>query len=230
MRLQISKLTLKSSLLILVLILIQDYSNAQETKGNSDFPKNSILITPLMGLIEDTKSSIYYKRFLLNNSSKYFNLRLGTELLSNVNHTFPSGLEEKMTSSNWKIGFEYGIKFDKSILYFGTDLSNTRYKMNGAIMYPNQNALFHSNNINIEESFSRRDESRLNIFSFIGFLGIKFQITNQINIGIESGIGYGWYNSELIYSDTILPGREQNYKGNLSQITPNRFVFLEFQL
>lgn len=222
--------TIKLSLLVLLMFLFQNYSSAQEVKEPNEFPKNSILITPLMGLIEDAKSSIYYKRYLINESSKYFNLRIGTELFSNVNHTFSTGLKKKMRSSNLKVGSEYGLKFDKSTVYFGMDLSNTRYKMNGAIMYPDQNALFNTNNINIREGFSSRDESTLNVFSLVGFLGIKFQVTNRIHVGIESSMGYGWYDSKLIYTNPVFSVTEENYKGTLSQITPHRFIFIEFQL
>lgn len=221
---------IKLYLVVLLIFLFQNYSIAQEVNEPSKFPKNSILITPLMGLIGDAKPSIYYKRYLINDSSKYFNLRIGTESFSNVNHTFSTGLKEKMRSSNLKVGSEYGLKFDKSTLYFGMDLSNTRYKMNGAIMYPDQNALFNSNNIIIREGFSSRDESTLNIFSLVGFLGIKFQVTNRIHVGIESSMGYGWYNSKLIFANPVFSVTEENYKGTLSQLTPNRFIFIEYQL
>ena len=166
---------------------------------------------------------------MIINSSKFLNVRLGTELLSNVNHTYSTGLKEKMSSMNFKLGIEYGVNYGKSTLYFGGELSNSRYKMNGAILYPNQNALFNSNEINIDETSSIRDESTLNIFSIIGFLGFKYQIVNRINVGIESSIGYGRYNSELIYADPIFSVTKENYEGTLSQLIPNRFIFLEFE-
>lgn len=226
---KVNNLFIRPILFLLLLTSFQTLSIGQESEVDIGYLKNSILITPLMAVIDDTKSSIYYKRYLIRNSSKFLNVRLGTELLSNVNHTYSTGFKEKMTSINFKLGIEYGVNYGKSTLYFGGEFSNSRYKMNGAMMYPNQDALFNSNEINIDETSSIRDESTLKILSIIGFLGFKYQIVNRINVGLESSIGYGRYNSELIYADPIFSFTKNSLEGSLSQLIPNRFIFLEFE-
>jgi hypothetical protein len=219
---------LKTTTTFILLFLSINISFSQELSNNSARSKNAILITPLMGLIEDTKSSIYYKRFLINNTSRYFNFRAGTEILSSVKHTYSTGRKEQFRAFNWKAGIEYGLRFNRSTFYFGGEIGNSRYKMNGAIMYPNQNALFNNNSIIIEESRSVRDASTLNIISAIGFLGFKYQIVDCFNIGIESGIGQGRYTAELIYDEPLFNIRSENYNGKLTQFTPNRFIFIEY--
>jgi hypothetical protein len=216
----------KKLLVLFLLISLQNVLLSQNQDKNHKYPKNSLVITPLMGLIEDTKPSIYYRRYLVNDSVRLFSLRFGTELLSNVEHTFSTGLMAKTKGLNFKIGFEYGKKFRKSTVYFGGELSNSSYKGNGAIIYPDQNALFNNNSLLFNKSGSIGDEATLNIFAIIGFIGFKYELVDRISIGIESSIGYGWYKSKLLYADPFFVASE-NYKGNLSQVIPNRFIFVE---
>lgn len=217
----------KKLLLLFVLISVQNILLSQNKQENDEYAKNSLVITPLMGLIEDSKPAIYYRRYLVNDSSIFISLRLGTEFLSNIEHTFSTGLTAQSKGLNLKLGLEYGKRFGKSTLYYGGELSNSRYKGNGAIIYPDQNALFNNNSLLFNESSSIRDESTLNIFAIIGFIGFKYKLAERISIGIESGIAYGWYNSELLYANPIFVESE-NYKGNLSQVIPNRFIIVEF--
>ncbi len=217
----------KKLLLLFLMISVQNILLSQNRDENYEYAKNSIVITPLMGLIEDSKPSIYYRRYLVNDSSRFLSLRLGTEFLSNIKHTFSTGLTAQTKGLNLKLGLEYGKRFGKSTLYYGGELSNSRYKGNGAIIYPDQNALFNNNSLLFNETSSIRDESTLNIFAIIGFIGFKYKLAERISIGIESSIAYGWYNSELLYANPIFVDIE-NYKGNLSQVIPNRFIFVEF--
>ena len=215
-------------LLLFILVSVHSKLLSQTKDVNFGYAKNSIVITPLMGLIEDSKPSIYYRRYLINDSTRFLSVRLGTEFLSNIENTFSTGLTTQTKGLNLKVGLEYGKRFGKSTLYYGGELSNSRYKGNGAIIYPDQNALFNNNSLLFDETSSILDEATLNVFAIVGFVGFKYKLADRISIGVESGIAYGWYSSELLYEDPFFGVDSENYEGTLSQLIPNRFIFVEF--
>lgn len=106
----------KSILPILVLTLVLPYlATAQGVDGVKP-ARNSIVITPLGDLLNNSKSSIYYRRVLKSNSNKYLSLRLGTELFKSIKNEFSSGREEQSKSSNFKWGLEMGKEMDRMMV------------------------------------------------------------------------------------------------------------------
>lgn len=101
---------------ILVLTLVLPYlATAQGVDGVKP-ARNSIVITPLGDLLNNSKSSIYYRRVLKSNSNKYLSLRLGTELFKSIKNEFSSGREEQSKSSNFKWGLEMGKEMDRMMV------------------------------------------------------------------------------------------------------------------
>ena len=108
-------ISMKKSILP-ILILISPYlATAQGVDGVKP-ARNSIVITPLGDLLNNSKSSIYYRRVLKSNSNKYLSLRLGTELFKSIKNEFSSGREEQSKSSNFKWGLEMGKEMDRMMV------------------------------------------------------------------------------------------------------------------
>jgi len=219
------------TLFFLVALLCAICASANTVSAQKDttrtFPRQAIITTPLMSLIDDSKPSFYYRLYLINNESRVFALRLGTELLSSAENVFSTGVTDDYRSYNIKTGLEYGKRIRRSVIYIGGEYSFSQYKTNGAILYPLEGALFNLNNLTASQSVSRLDESTLKINSLIGFIGFKYELNKQLEVGIESGVGFGWYESELLYNDPSFV-RSENYEGKLRQFTPNRFIFLGY--
>jgi hypothetical protein len=178
-------------------------------------PRHAIVTTPLMNLINDSKPSFYYRLYLnkINDESKVAALRVGTELLSGIGNRAGSSITSEFRGFNIKLGIERGKRLGKSVIYIGAEYSYSRYTTNGAVLYPESGALFNLNNL-VSES-SGREESQLSIHSFIGFVGFRYELSQQFEVGIESALGYGWFENEF-------------YEGNIWQFTPNRFIFLGY--
>ena len=92
---------------------------------SSSLPSNGIVVTPLMGLVNDQIPSIYYKRYLSHDTASYFNLRIGTESISRINYEYSTGLEMRFTNYNWKLGFERGWYRGNSSFYIGLEMVRT---------------------------------------------------------------------------------------------------------
>lgn len=219
------------ALIVMMLMSALQISNtsAQESGDDVLLPKNAILLTPLMGVIGDQKSSIYYKRLIKYSDDHYSAIRIGTELMTTYSYSSSSDQEEQMKSINLKAGLEYGKKWDKSILYWGGELSFTRYSSNTSIMIPLQNALFNTETIITGQEFSEVEKSTLDVYALIGFVGFKYRASKHIFIGIESGVGVGRYNSDLTFENPAFSLSNLPITGYLSQVVPSRFLFIEFQ-
>lgn len=197
--------------------------NAQ--KESASFPSNGILITPLMGLINDQIPSIYYKRYLVNDSTSYLNVRIGTEILNTTKHEFSAGWGERHTSFNWKLGMEYGVKFDRSSLYFGGEMSRTLIYTPGAYILPKSGALFSSASYDVR-LLNARDRGSLRIFSLHAFVGFKYHLNQQFSIGTEAALGFGWAETNWKVGPEQVPSSPHNSR--LIDFNPVRFISLEY--
>lgn len=187
---------------------------------------NTIVVTPLGDLFNDSKSSIYYKRLLAVKSDHYISLRLGTELFNSIKHKYASGLEKKSKSYNVKMGLELGKSIKKLSIYYGGELSYSRMQMNGVSLIPSEGAIFHEKSIEVEED-TRIDKTTLSLISIIGFVGLNYEIAKSLKLGIESGLGLGFYKSDQKYYDFIsLKG--ETHKGRIHDLSVNRFITLEY--
>ncbi len=72
------------------------------------FPKNTIMATPLMGLIGDSKPSIYYKRLLYADGEKHFHLRAGTDLFSSITEDVNKGFLKDFAANRF-VTLEYSF-------------------------------------------------------------------------------------------------------------------------
>lgn len=212
--------------LALVLTSTAQIGRAQQDDSLGAYPKNEIMVTPLMGLINDSKSSLYYKRYLINDEKGYINARIGTELRYAFDIEYSTGLTERSTGSNWKLGIELGKRVSRSSFYLGLEVSSDRYKTNGGMLYPDQGALFTTDRLQFRE-FRIRDESVLKVNSLIAFGGIRYELSRQFTLGLECALGRGWYEAELTYADPIGVSGER-FKGALTDFSVNRFISLSY--
>ena len=191
-------------------------------------PKNTIMVTPLMGLIDDSKPAIYYKRLLHADSENYYNLRVGTGLFSSIANKYSAGLEYKTSSHNLMLGLEIGKRIDKVSIYFGPELSQTWARMDGATLFPDQNAIFSDNSITAME-WVVVDRTNMSLFSLIGFFGVRYHITGALSVGLESALGVGWYKSTQHYQESNFSGVDKDtHKGFLKDFAANRFVTVAY--
>lgn len=211
-------------LIIPFLLLIIPMIGVSQDKDTPDYKKHSIMITPLGDLLNNSKSSIYYRYVLVDDSKSYFSFRVGTELFNSIDNEYSSGLELKTSSWNIKTGVELGKRIDRMTIYFGPELSFFGSSINRATLFPNENVIFSTNSILVEE-WNAIDITTMTITSLIGFVGFKYQLTSTISIGIESGVGIGWYNSKQTYRNSTLVDR---HKGFIKDLAVNRFILLEY--
>jgi len=211
--------TLITSLLILIFSCL---SSAQSSE-NVIIPKNSIIITPLGDLLNNSKSSIYFRRVLIDNSEKYLSLRVGTELFNSIEKEFSSGKKEESSSRNFKSGLEIGKRVNKMIVYFGPEINYTASKTNGALLYPTGDAIFSTQSVIVEE-WRSIDKAKMSVFSMIGFIGFKYKLTNSLLIGLESAVGVGWYRASQVYDNGLFSKRN----GVIKDLSVSRFILLEY--
>jgi len=221
---------MKRIVILLLTIYISTSCIAQEKDSLSTYPKHSVSITPLMSLLDDSKSAIFYRRYIEFDSTHYWSMRIGTEVLSSVSEVVSAQTRFSTSAFGFNIGLERGYYFKKSTFYFGAELSNYLYQTSGATILPAQDALFKVNRFLFESAYATRDRSSLNIFSLIGLMGFKYELNYHFSIGIESGLGIGFYNSTFTpINDFSFPRSIRRTKGKLFQFTPNRFLFLEYR-
>ena len=215
---------MKKSILLFLIIVLPILAFSQNNTFDT-LALNSFIVTPLGDLLNNSKSSIYYRRVLSYKSNKYLSVRIGTELFNSVSYEFSNTLEEKSSSVNFKFGVEMGKKINKMVLYAGPELSYTITKINNAKLLPAGNAIFSTESIMAEE-WDFIDESSLRVFSLIGFVGFKYQLLERLSVGIESAVALGLYQSEFNYDSGS--GTEEEDQGNIRDLAVNRFITLEY--
>jgi len=189
-------------------------------------PVNAILITPLGDALNNSKSSIYYRRVLKTNGNKYLGLRVGTELLNGIRNTFTSEVEERSSALNLKAGLEMGKEINRLELYLVPEISYTRASISNATLIPGETALFSTRSINAA-ALSAIDETKLSLFSLIGCIGFKYKLTNSLLLGVESAIGLGWYSSTEQYDSRFFEDKQRT--GAIRDLAVNRFILLEYR-
>jgi len=216
-------------LALMLAAMAPQIGHTQQDAPLGAYPKNEIMLTPLMGLINDSKSALYYKRYLIHNQRGYLNARIGTELLYAFDIEYSTGLTERSTGFNWKLGMELGKRVNRTSFYLGLELGNDRYKTNGLMLYPDQGALFKTDRLQ-SRTFGVRDESVLKVNSLIAFGGIRYELNQQFTLGLEFALGRGWYDAELTYANPSFPFPvfRENFKGALTDFSVNRFITLGY--
>lgn len=221
---------MKRIIIFLLTIYTSSICFGQELDSLSTQLKHSVSITPLMGLLDDSKSAIFYRRYIKYDSAHYWNMRFGTEVLSVIREVYASGSRFSSSAFGFNVGFERGYFFNRTTFYFGVELSNYIYNTSGGTLLPTQDALFKVNRLQFETAFATRDKSSLNIFSVIGLLGLKYDLNKHISIGIEGGLGLGLFSSKFTpLNEFSFPRSISRIRGSLLQFTPNRFIFLEYK-
>ena len=217
-----NNLTLKHLLLVAISFGLFFSLYGQEKKDT--FPSNGIMITPLLGLINDQILSLYYKRYLVNDTARYFNFRVGTELLSKVKHEFSAGREDKFSGVNWELWLEYGIRKENSSFYFGVELGRTVIETTGAWLIPEEGALFATGKYRINE-FNLSNDGRMRMVSLHAFVGFRYHLNTQFSIGTEAALGRGWFVSPINYGSSL---QVDEHTGRINDFTPVRFVSLQY--
>lgn len=211
-------------LIIPFLLLIIPMIGVSQDKDTPDYKKHSIMITPLGDLLNNSRSSIYYRRTFVDDSKNYLSFRVGSELFNSISSGPPSGSKERTNLWNLKSGLEFGKRFDRMILYYGPELSYSSIKISRADLIPNENIIFSTQSILADEDYSI-NETSMAITSLIGFIGIKYRLTSSIFIGIESGVAIGWHNTILKYSYS---SQRVQREGFIKDFAVNRFILLEY--
>ena len=215
------------NLITLFLVLILPIYGIAQSNENTKNQTNSILITPLGDLLNKSKSSIYYRRILKNDSIKYLSLRIGTEIFNSIKLKHATDPDKKSSSRNIKLGLEMGKSIGKMVVYGGPEISYTASRISGATLFPNEHAIFSTRSF-IAEEWEAIDKTSTSIFSIIGFAGFKYKLTKSISIGAESAIGLGWYKSNQKFNPNILPRLDEQYNGFIKDLAVNRFILLEY--
>ncbi len=215
------------NLITLFLVLILPIYGTAQSNENRQNQTNSILITPLGELLNSSKSSIYYRRILKNDSIKYLSLRIGTEIFNSIKHKHAIARDRKSSSRNIKLGLEMGKSIGKMVVYGGPEISYTASRISSATLFPNENAIFSTRSFIIEE-WEAIDKTSTSIFSIIGFVGFKYKLTKSISIGAESAIGLGWYKSNQTFNPEIFSRVDEKYNGFIKDLAVNRFILLEY--
>ncbi len=218
---------MKNLFLAIIILAIPALCSAQATDIDS-LPRNSIVITPLGDLINNNKSSIYYTRILNLEGDRYLSVRVGTELFNVISTEFSTGVEDKSSSWNLKSGLEFGRRMGKIVLYYGPEISYTAAKVTNASLFPTDEAIFSVNSLIAQERTSLAT-TKLSLFSLIGFVGFKYQLTGSLSVGIESALGIGWFTSLGKYDSNSPLSTIERHKGVIADISVNRFISLEYR-
>ncbi|MAT56288.1 MAG: hypothetical protein CMN32_17595 [Saprospirales bacterium] len=199
----------------------------QNNAPKDTLKKNIVMITPLGDLINDSKSSFYYKRRIPTQSGHSVYLRIGTELFNASKHLYSAGKKTKAIYNNIKFGLEIEKPLGRLSVYYGPEISFTRMKVTDGTLIPSSNFLFSVNSFEPGELTER--ESRLKSWAFIAFIGFRYQLAKSISIGIESAVGYGQYKSTLVYYDVGLSIPDDTDSGQFKDFAANRFIFLTYE-
>ncbi len=220
---------MKTLLLLLLPILFLPLTGFAQTSPAPAFPQNSFMITPLGNTINDSKSSIYYMRIVQDSFTNYIGLRFGTELFNTINVELANDEEIKASIWNIKAGIELGKRIGKTVVYVGPEVSYSKATVTGATLSPTGNAIFSSEAIFSQQS-DQIDETTLSLFSLIGFVGVKYRLTGAISVGIESALGFGWFNTEQSYISNRFSGTpaDDRNTGTITDISAARFILLEY--
>lgn len=212
-------------LLPVLLFFFLSFSLQAQQKSPS-LPSNGFMITPLMGLIDDQIPTLYYKRYFVNDSSSYFNFRIGSEFLSKMKHEFSTGSEFHSSRANWKLGFEYGIYREKSSLYFGVEVGHTVIRSSGGYLIPLEGSIFKSNRYRaVETNHSHRN--RMRMVSLQAFIGFRYHLNQHFSLGAEAALGRGWFLSEIKY-DRDRQVADEKHNGRINDFIPLRFISLQY--
>ena len=214
---------MKTFLLIFFAILFPLFINAQ-LDSIPESKRNSIVVTPLGDLINDNRPSIYFKRILGYKKEQLVSLRIGTEFFNSLSLDFSSDEKEKITAVNFKIGFEFSKVIDRLSIYYGPEFSLFTIRVDNHTLDPTAGILFSTNSI-VANRQNLIDNTTLSVFSLIGFLGFKYELTKSLTVGYESAFGFGRYN---INESSDFSAITETSNGFVSDLAINRFIWLGY--
>lgn len=212
---------------LLPIVLISLCLNLYAQEDNSEFPSNGVVVTPLMGLINDQIPSFYYKRYFKNDSSSYSALRIGSEFISERRTQVPVGWKTRASGWNLKLGMEFGKRFDKSSFYYGAEISRTVINTMESFLLPRQGALFSTGKYE-ERSAQFRDKGHMRMTGFIFFAGFRYQFNQHFSIATEAAFGIARARSILDYDRETTLAADEVYKIRLTEFIPVRFITVEY--
>ncbi|TVQ50506.1 MAG: hypothetical protein EA362_02265 [Saprospirales bacterium] len=194
---------------------------------NSSFPSNGIVVTPLMGLINDQIPSFYYKRYFTNDTSSYTALRVGSGFISERRTQVPVGWKTRASGWNLKLGMEFGKRFDRSYFYYGAEISRTVINTMDSYLLARQGALFSSGKYE-ERSAQFRDKGYMRMTGFIIFAGFRYQFNQHFSIGTEAAFGIARARTILDYDRERTLAADEVFKIRLTEFIPVRFITVEY--
>ena len=218
---------MKNILLAAIFVALPFFLTGQNSPPKDSLKKNIVMVTPLGDLLNNSKSSFYYKLRTLSRPDLRVNLRIGTELFNASNHLYFAGKRTKAIYNNIKFGVEIEKPNGHLTVYYGPEISFTRIKVTDGTLIPSSNFIFSVNAFEPGELTER--ESRLKAWAFIVFLGARYQIAKSLFVGIESAVGYGLYRSTMIFNDVGISIPDDTDSGKFKDFAANRFVFLAYE-
>ncbi|GEM_PF-967041 len=199
-------------------------SNSFPSDSVPDIKKNIIMIAPLGHLLNGSKSSVYYKRILNEGGRTQLMLRAGTEGFGSFFSRFSTRVS-KVDVFNLKVGLEAEVDIGSVRLFFGPEISQTRYRTEeGQMRVRESNTLFNTSTIALNSDVAV-DNSQVRMTSGHLFFGFKVDISPTVLFGVEMAGGYGQFDVETELADT---GNTITSSGDRWDFNFARFIFAEF--
>ncbi|MEM9921789.1 MAG: hypothetical protein AAF990_27040 [Bacteroidota bacterium] len=213
------------TILCLTFFLLPHFIFAQAPAKKKDAPRNTFMVTPFNGLINDATLSIYYKPLIQRDSVKSQYVRIGTEALRAFKLETSPGVDASFRAFNFKLGIETERKTGKrASIYYGPEISFSYFIADDVLLRPAAGILFFDNAL-IANELVGVEESRMILFSLMAFAGFKYKLTKSFSVGVETALGVGFFNTDI-----KLAGRaDETEKGNIFDFAASRFIFIEYR-
>ena len=189
---------------------------SQTNNSLFDSPRNTIAVTPKIDFIGDSGYIVYYKRLLKKESNQSNYIRLGIDLFSISSN--------KLDRHQYKffMGKENLNRFNKFSLSYGYEFSYGIGIGKNAEYTFGPNSIFSQNNNFITRDYI--DRTTAHLLSGIGFIGMKFHVSNNFSVGFESAVGIAYF----LTNSKIITGENVKESGYLLDLDPNRYFMIEF--
>ncbi len=217
---------IKNYIVFLTLIL-NSTVNFGQYLDDIPYPKNSLTVTPLMNLINDSRAYIIYKRNIQQADLTFINARLGTNGFQSQKNNSNQANINTSSSVNIILGVEFGWYNGKIDAYLGADYGYMYRKIQSGNIIPLSGFPFQESRYIYTEISSRNYKSELNLHNVIVTAGIKYNLYKSLFLGMESAVALSSYIVLAQSSNSISPQLIHN--GNLLSFAPNRFIFIEYQ-
>lgn len=207
-------------IIIIFAILLPILSIGQDRINYLEFPKNSISVAPTNIFFDGNGNTLFYKRRLSQSEDKLKYLRIGTEFFGVYK------FDDQASANNYSlnIGIENLKKLSNFSLSSGYELALNYYSADDRHVEPTVNSIFLPQSAAGSSSNPNIDRGTFFMTSIIGFIGIKYHFTEHFAIGLESGVGIGYYRS----IDKFNSGMKSSSGGVIIDIDPSRQFTIEY--